>query len=81
MKKILKLYKGFEHFKQLVDVGGGLGVNLNLITSLYPHIKGINFDLPHVIEDAPSYPGTYILDKSVITLDCGMLLSNLYRLK
>lgn len=59
MKKILKFYKGFERFKQLVDVGGGLGVTLNQITSSYPHIKGINFDLSHVIEDAPSYPGIY----------------------
>ncbi|KAH7519395.1 hypothetical protein FEM48_Zijuj08G0031600 [Ziziphus jujuba var. spinosa] len=57
MKKILELYKGFEPLKQLVDVGGGLGVNLKLITSTYPHIKGINFDLPHVIKHAASYPG------------------------
>ncbi|KAM5573076.1 hypothetical protein ABKV19_012888 [Rosa sericea] len=57
IKKILDLYKGFEHLKQLVDVGGGLGVTLSLITSRYPDIKGINFDLPHVIKDAPSYTG------------------------
>ncbi|XP_024028456.1 caffeic acid 3-O-methyltransferase 1 [Morus notabilis] len=57
MKSILEHYKGFENIKQLVDVGGGLGVTLNQITSKYPHIKGINFDLPHVVENAPSYPG------------------------
>ncbi|PON78922.1 O-methyltransferase COMT-type [Parasponia andersonii] len=57
IKKILEVYKGFEDLKQLVDVGGGLGVTLSQITSKYPHIKGINFDLPHVIEHAPSYPG------------------------
>ncbi|GMN42754.1 hypothetical protein TIFTF001_011956 [Ficus carica] len=57
VKNILKVYKGFNHLKQLVDVGGGLGVTLNLITSKYPHIKGIDFDLPHVIEHAPAYPG------------------------
>ncbi|XP_070677064.1 caffeic acid 3-O-methyltransferase-like [Malus domestica] len=28
-----------------------------MIVSKYPSIKGINFDLPHVIEDAPQYPG------------------------
>ncbi|KAE9462888.1 hypothetical protein C3L33_05208, partial [Rhododendron williamsianum] len=50
-------YKGFERVQTLVDVGGGLGVTLNLITSKYPHIKGINFDLPHVIRHAPPYPG------------------------
>ncbi|EXC32921.1 Caffeic acid 3-O-methyltransferase [Morus notabilis] len=57
IKNILKFYKGFKDLAKLVDVGGGLGVTLNLITSKYPHIKGINFDLPHVIEHAPSYPG------------------------
>ncbi|KOM29122.1 hypothetical protein LR48_Vigan635s004700 [Vigna angularis] len=57
MKRVLKSYKGFEGIKRLVDVGGGLGININMITSKYPHIHGINFDLPHVIQDAPSYPG------------------------
>ncbi|KAG2725722.1 hypothetical protein I3760_01G079700 [Carya illinoinensis] len=56
-KKIIESYKGFEALKQLVDVGGGLGGALHVITSKYPHIKGINFDLPHVIQQAPSYPG------------------------
>ncbi|KAH7519390.1 hypothetical protein FEM48_Zijuj08G0031100 [Ziziphus jujuba var. spinosa] len=49
IKKILDLYKGFESLEQLVDVGGGLGVTLRLITSKYPNIKAINFDLPHWI--------------------------------
>ncbi|CAL0302201.1 unnamed protein product [Lupinus luteus] len=57
MKKILEVYKGFEHIKILVDVGGGLGLNLKLITSKYPNIKGINFDLSHVIQHAPQYHG------------------------
>ncbi|KAF8369474.1 hypothetical protein HHK36_032509 [Tetracentron sinense] len=57
MKKILETYKGFEDLKELIDVGGGNGIMLNMITSKYPTIKGINFDLPHVIEHAPSYPG------------------------
>lgn len=57
LKKILDVYKGFEGINVLVDVGGGIGVTLNLITTKYPHIKGINFDLLHVLADAPSYPG------------------------
>ncbi|KAI9157337.1 hypothetical protein LWI28_020873 [Acer negundo] len=56
MKKILETYKGFEGLKSIVDVGGGTGATVNQIVSTYPSIKGINFDLPHVIEDAPSYP-------------------------
>ncbi|ONI23632.1 hypothetical protein PRUPE_2G199800 [Prunus persica] len=59
IKKLLHIYKGFEdkNLTQLVDVGGGFGVTLNLVTSRYPHIRGINYDLPHVVNHAPSYPG------------------------
>ncbi|KAL1137087.1 hypothetical protein V6Z11_A12G283400, partial [Gossypium hirsutum] len=45
MKKILEIYGGFEGLKTLVDVGG------------WYRSHGINFDLPHVIENAPTYPG------------------------
>nr|GFA52307.1 caffeic acid 3-O-methyltransferase-like [Tanacetum cinerariifolium] len=57
MKEVLESYHGFKSIKSMVDVGGGLGVNLNMIVSKYPAIKGINFDQPHVIEHAPNYPG------------------------
>ncbi|KAM1074389.1 hypothetical protein ACFX11_019573 [Malus domestica] len=57
VKKILEVYMGFENLKKVVDVGGGLGVAISLITATYPHIKGINYDLPHVVKDAPKYPG------------------------
>ena len=60
MKQILEFYKGFENIGKLVDVGGGLGVTIKEITSKYPHIKGINFDLPHVVNHASSYPGNNI---------------------
>ncbi|KAJ0087393.1 hypothetical protein Patl1_08349 [Pistacia atlantica] len=39
----------FEGLKAVVDVGGGIGISLD--------IKDINFDLLHVRDDAPSYPG------------------------
>ncbi|GAB4841035.1 hypothetical protein Ancab_021781 [Ancistrocladus abbreviatus] len=57
MRKMLEMYDGFDGIKVLVDVAGGTGANLNLIISKHPHIKGINFDLPQVVQDAPSYPG------------------------
>ena len=41
----------------LVDVGGGTGSVLAEIVKSYPHIKGINFDLPHVVAMAPIYDG------------------------
>ncbi|KAL2893445.1 Caffeic acid 3-O-methyltransferase [Bienertia sinuspersici] len=58
VKKIFNKYKGLENsnVKLLVDVGGGLGHSVGFITSQYPSIKGINFDLPHVIKDAPPTP-------------------------
>ncbi|XP_042504043.1 caffeic acid 3-O-methyltransferase-like [Macadamia integrifolia] len=62
MKKVLETYRGFEGLKEVVDVGGGYGVTLNLIISKYPTIKGINFDLPHVVKGAPSYPGVEHVD-------------------
>lgn len=57
MKKILEEYEGFHGLESIVDVGGGTGATLNMIIAKYPAIKGFNFDLPHVVEDAPSYPG------------------------
>ncbi|KAK9122377.1 hypothetical protein Syun_019994 [Stephania yunnanensis] len=57
MKKLLETYKGFGGLSSVVDVGGGTGATINMIISKHPSIKGINFDLPHVIEDAPTYPG------------------------
>ncbi|KAK9100081.1 hypothetical protein Scep_023511 [Stephania cephalantha] len=57
MRKILDKYIGFDGLKVVVDVGGGVGTNINMIVSKYPTIKGINFELPHVVEAAPSFPG------------------------
>ncbi|XP_059455362.1 caffeic acid 3-O-methyltransferase-like [Corylus avellana] len=57
LKKVLETYKGFEGVSVLVDVAGGFGATLNMIISKYPSIKGINFDLPQVIKQAPSYSG------------------------
>jgi tRNA G46 methylase TrmB len=49
----LDAYQGFEQVKVLVDVGGGFGSALAEITARYPHIKGINFNQPHVIDACP----------------------------
>ena len=69
IKKILEVYRGFENLKQLVDVGGGLGVTLKAVTTKYPHIKAINFDLPHVIQHASHSPGMiYILSENPMSL-------------
>lgn len=68
MTKILKIYKGFEGIKSLVDVGGGTGTSLQLITSKYPSIKGINFDLPRVIKNAPPQNGMFTFHLHFFTI-------------
>ncbi|GAB4840575.1 Caffeic acid 3-O-methyltransferase [Ancistrocladus abbreviatus] len=57
MKKLLQTYDGLEGLSSIVQVRGGLGASLKLILSKYPSIKGINFDLPNVVAEAPPYPG------------------------
>ncbi|KAG6535749.1 hypothetical protein ZIOFF_000772 [Zingiber officinale] len=57
MKQLLQVYQGFDDVNVLVDVGGNAGGTLRMITSERPHIRGINFDVPHVISQAPPIPG------------------------
>ncbi|KAI7730965.1 hypothetical protein M8C21_027535 [Ambrosia artemisiifolia] len=56
---VISHYKdGFLGSKgSLVDVGGGTGIAISKIVKAYPHLKGINFDLSHVISTAPTYDG------------------------
>ncbi|KAH9728013.1 Flavone 3'-O-methyltransferase 1 [Citrus sinensis] len=60
MEKILESYKGFEHVKKLVDVGGGLGAALNMIISKYPHIKGIEHVGGDLFESVPEADTIFI---------------------
>ncbi|GLT42978.1 hypothetical protein SLA2020_169550 [Shorea laevis] len=43
----------FDGVGSLVDVGGGNGTTLRMLVKTFPWIKGINFDLPHVVSVAP----------------------------
>ncbi|KAH1046009.1 hypothetical protein J1N35_036793 [Gossypium stocksii] len=61
VKKILEKYRGFQGITTLVDVEAGHGVTLNMIIFKYPSIKGINYDLPDVVQQAPSFHGNYII--------------------
>ncbi|KAI6684762.1 hypothetical protein NL676_030675 [Syzygium grande] len=56
MNKILESYRGFEGAKMVVDVGGGIGESLQLILNKFPNLRGTNYDLPHVVKDAPTHP-------------------------
>lgn len=51
---VLEGYKnGFDGMGSVVDVGGGTGNMVAEIVKARPHLKGINFDLPHVVATAP----------------------------
>ncbi|GMJ13048.1 N-acetylserotonin O-methyltransferase [Hibiscus trionum] len=49
--------EGLSSIGSLVDVGGGTGSLISEIVKAYPHIKGVNFDLQHVVSAAPPYDG------------------------
>ncbi|THU47867.1 hypothetical protein C4D60_Mb09t20180 [Musa balbisiana] len=57
VNNLLRVYGGFDDVEVLVDVGGNDGATLQMITSRHTHIKGINYDLPHVITGAKPLPG------------------------
>ncbi|KAF4363767.1 hypothetical protein F8388_000432 [Cannabis sativa] len=59
LRHVLSTYKdSFNCIKgTMVDVGGGVGQVISEIVKSHRHIKGINFDLPHVIATAPTYDG------------------------
>lgn len=59
MEAVLSAYKdGFASIKgAMVDVGGGTGEAISQIVKSHPHIRGINFDLPHVIATASELVG------------------------
>ncbi|PIN04855.1 Hydroxyindole-O-methyltransferase [Handroanthus impetiginosus] len=47
----------FKGISSLVDVGGGDGTALRILAKSCSWIRGINFDLPHVVSDAPLRDG------------------------
>lgn len=58
LSAILKQYlEAFAGIGSLVDVGGGDGTALRAVVKACPWIRGINFDLPHVVCVAPHTEG------------------------
>ncbi|THG18586.1 hypothetical protein TEA_019140 [Camellia sinensis var. sinensis] len=82
IKALISEYKhGFDCIGSLVDVGGDTGASIAEIVKAYPHIKGTNFDLPHVVATAPPCPGvnhiggdmfSNILTTDAIFLKCAL---------
>jgi hypothetical protein len=44
----------FSDLKMIIDVGGATGNLLTTILAAYPAARGILYDLPHVVRDAPA---------------------------
>ncbi|XP_042519729.1 (R,S)-reticuline 7-O-methyltransferase-like [Macadamia integrifolia] len=61
LEAVLSAYRegfaGMGSGSVVVDVGGGTGMAVAEIVKSHPHVKGINFDLPHVVDTAPQYTG------------------------
>lgn len=47
----------FDGLSTLVDVGGGTGTTLQVLVKAFPWLRGINFDLPHVVSVAAEFTG------------------------
>ncbi|RWV78315.1 hypothetical protein GW17_00060733 [Ensete ventricosum] len=73
IKSLLRTYRGLDDVEVLVDVGGGVGTTLGMITAKHPHIKGINFDLPHVVSDAKPLPGLLLIHLLAEKKSCSLL--------
>ena len=57
----------FSHVKVLADIGGGNGSNLAGLLGRYPKMRGLLFDLPHVVERAkPGLERAAVLDRCEI---------------
>ncbi|KAK6120952.1 hypothetical protein DH2020_045305 [Rehmannia glutinosa] len=58
MSAIVEYYpEAFKGVGSVVDVGGGDGTALRTLVKACPWIRGINFDLPHVVSVAPHSDG------------------------
>ncbi|KAE9444851.1 hypothetical protein C3L33_23251, partial [Rhododendron williamsianum] len=75
IKKIVHSYKGFEQLQSLVDVGGGLGVSLSLITAkiaikaLPEHGKVIVVEtiLPAIVDTSDAARSAFHIDLLMMT--------------
>uniref|UniRef100_A0A804HZW0 O-methyltransferase C-terminal domain-containing protein n=1 Tax=Musa acuminata subsp. malaccensis TaxID=214687 RepID=A0A804HZW0_MUSAM len=73
ISRLLRTYGGFDDVEVLVDVGGGIGTTLGMITAKHPRIKGINFDLSHVISEAQPLPGSLLIHLLSEKESCSLL--------
>lgn len=72
----------FRGISSMVDVGGGDGTTLGNLIKAFPWIRGINFDLPHVVSVAPRWCGVELVGgdmfKSVPNADAAFMMKVLH---
>nr|QAX90933.1 caffeic acid O-methyltransferase [Catalpa bungei]QAX90954.1 caffeic acid O-methyltransferase [Catalpa bungei] len=72
----------FEGIESLVDVGGNDGTAIGMFVKAFPWIRGINFDLPQVVHEAPAIDGVLHVGgdmfESIPKADAIMLMSVLH---
>lgn len=56
---------GFEGITTLVDVGGRHGMALSMIVKAFPWVRGITFDLPEIVAQAPPIDGVQFVGGSM----------------
>jgi O-methyltransferase domain/Dimerisation domain len=64
----------FDGIRNIVDIAGGHGLLLATILQLNPHLQGILFEMPHVLEGAKSGPLMPVMDRC--TLASGDMFSS-----
>jgi len=63
----------FSRFSTVVDVGGSTGALLAAILQAHPRVRGILFDLPHVVSGAPP-----VLAEAGVADRCAMVGGNFF---
>jgi hypothetical protein len=63
----------FGRFRRVVDVGGGEGVLLAYILAAHPTVRGVLFDLPHVVARAAP-----VLDAAGVTGRCDVVAGDFF---
>ena len=75
MACVVKMYDGFKSARSVVDVAGGVGSALSVILAEYPNIKGINFDLSHVIATITFVSGVeHVSENMFEKIPCGDII-------
>jgi len=59
----------FSRFTRLVDVAGGYGSTLCAILNATPSLRGVQYDMPHVIEGAGARVVALVADYSLLEVE------------